>query len=516
MPLDPNASIFVPFSFARCLQPPTPPSNAHAPACSLSEQAQDLILEYVRDASDLEAEQTFAAVCLTTRHWLEAGQRALYRRPLAARQASWPRAHALVNTLRERIGLAAQVKDLRQLGQRVAELGVNYNNSPRRRHGRRDQRHRTKKAPEFQGSRSRWALELIQLCPLVKFVGVPLGTALSLKQVKDSLPNSVERLELMRVGKLRHSEAYSEVATLVTSRQFKSIHLRNFDHAQGDQEVDDDVPFVVTDLEPGSLLTDELELVSSLDDTMLRWNLLKAPTLFTKTLNIKTRSVTSSITHTSLLPKILLTQGNHLERVVIDSVSLESRRTVVTADYNITTDRLDFDRIRGTRWSALSSLTSLSLHCFYDIDPDTIERIVVDIPTLEDLSLRDSTWTEDMIHVLMEHDSIDKFESLVQHLQTVESTNGKNLQHYHLGYLPSILQNFHNKINSSENNLSFRVDMQLSRPGTSRTLTRRYRLALLTLLMPWDSDDDGYDFHAYSPDESESDWFDEDEDGGAY
>ncbi|KAM0790990.1 hypothetical protein ACM66B_004290 [Microbotryomycetes sp. NB124-2] len=462
MPLNPAASVFTPV-WTQPVYYIIPPSNANAPACQLSEQAQDLILDTIRDTSSaLVAEKTFAAVCLTSRHWLEAGQRALYRSPLAARPAQWKRAHALAATLRSRLGLAAQVRDLRMLGRRVAELGYLVKSEVAKRGKDRD-RNKPQKKPEHGGSRSRWALELIRLCPLVKVVGVPLGTALKVQDVIDSMTQSVEHIEIVRVGKLSHAAAYEEVNRLVCSRKFQSLHLRNFDHAQT-AEQEEMVQFRVPEDTLNAQTIEEVSIDNSLEDFLLRRSLFNQPAVHINNLQIRTKALTDGNTGVALVRRLIEAQGEHLQTLKIDSNLPKDKRKVYIETYGIVLKGLlDCVELRGVRWQSLTSLTRLELHACHGLEFVIIENILSQLAGLKCLSLDDSIW-------IPENDEHDDFEhALLEHLDVV-STLSPALEVYRLGVLPFSTRATPDELVLAVNVImpNLRVDYQVAKRGGFR------------------------------------------------
>ncbi|KAK4048110.1 hypothetical protein OIV83_004980 [Microbotryomycetes sp. JL201] len=433
MPLNPNASAFAPSWSAP--SEPSPPPNDNSPACRLSEQAQDLVLDFVRETSSvLVAERTFAAICITSRHWLEAGQRALYRAPLAARRATWPRAHALLNTLRSRLGLAAQVKDLRMLGRRVAELGyLSKQAEPSFNRKKRPSRKQPKAENlELRGSRSAWALEVIRSCPLSKVVGIALGTALKVQDVLDSMARSVEHIEVVRVGRLSHVTAYEEVNQLVTSRPFKSVGFSNFDNAQS-VEQEDSIQFVMPENVRVVPTIDDVLLHNSLQDALLRWSIFKQPAIHVKNLRVNTKSISDEITGIGIIRRVLEGQAAHLETLQIESTSPEHKRKVYIQTYDMDLKGfIDCSELGGVRWHLFSRLTHVALHGFQGFDSKMIEKMVGQLAVLTSLSLQDSTWTDVEDFDEMYH---GRFRTLTLHIETLHRQT-PTLKRYDLGVMP--------------------------------------------------------------------------------
>lgn len=89
--------------------------SLHNPALRLSEEAQDLILDHIRSASQPRAAlRDFGAFCLVSRHWLSSGRRALYREPLRA-SFNRTRARAFIASLESNDALGRNVRNLRRL-----------------------------------------------------------------------------------------------------------------------------------------------------------------------------------------------------------------------------------------------------------------------------------------------------------------------------------------------------------------------------------------------------------------
>lgn len=82
------------------------------PALLLSEEAQDLILDFVGSLDSKSAYRTHRAFCLVSRHWLSSGRRALYRKPFDAGINTLAAAKSLLAAVEEKPGLAISVREL--------------------------------------------------------------------------------------------------------------------------------------------------------------------------------------------------------------------------------------------------------------------------------------------------------------------------------------------------------------------------------------------------------------------
>ncbi|KAL8278378.1 hypothetical protein RQP46_009270 [Phenoliferia psychrophenolica] len=104
----------------RDLPAPAPaPVAPYNPALHLSEEAQDLILDFIR-CDTFSARATTLAFCQVSRHWLDSGRRALYRAPFNFFATSYltgtPQLQILA-TLESHPHLASNVRSLERLSE---------------------------------------------------------------------------------------------------------------------------------------------------------------------------------------------------------------------------------------------------------------------------------------------------------------------------------------------------------------------------------------------------------------
>lgn len=455
-------------------------------------------MDYVRElASPLETERTYYSVCLLSRSWHEAGQRALYSRPLMAREAEWWRAHALADTLGSQIGLGAQVRDLSMLGRRVAELGVNWNKGDKKKNkGRHSKKSAADKKPAFQGSRAIWADEIISSCPLYDTLEVPLGTAFRLRNV--DLPRSLKKVSLYRVGKMQHVNAYTEVAEFIQRLPpLTVLRVVNFDGGFASNDVD----FVNPAFDKLRLVAERIELDTSIEDYILAKTVFH-PAVKCKQLSIRCRDLEEYSDARLNLDDIMKVVRPQLEHLSIDSVVSADKRQVGIQYY----DHHEEHEIHLQPVPALFEpwpvLQRLELHFFAHLSFERIKSVILESPALDSVSLRDSIWSfpDDL------GSSCHTFLTEPVMLQHIEALSG-HIKQYHIGRLPVSSTNAEIPEQDAEDAREHGIELEFQTCADKRQRPPRRGLSAgLHNLMFYLTEDLDYGY-GYS-----DEWHDEDED----
>ncbi|ORY74037.1 hypothetical protein BCR35DRAFT_353929 [Leucosporidium creatinivorum] len=152
------------------------------PALDISEEAQDLILDFVRgDSPAAEAQATFHAFCLVSRKWLSSGRRALYYDPLAVRITSCKVAESLLRSVEGNAVLGASVRSLGGLAGASKAVHKMRNEANKVEQGR---------------SGWKWAAQLVAACRNLRSVGVHLVNSKQALAVAERLSPRITSLTL--------------------------------------------------------------------------------------------------------------------------------------------------------------------------------------------------------------------------------------------------------------------------------------------------------------------------------
>ncbi|KAL8279262.1 hypothetical protein RQP46_008299 [Phenoliferia psychrophenolica] len=128
----------------------------------------DVIIDELLLSPRRVALPNIANFALTSRTWLSAARRALYRSPLSSPFVGWRAGHALLSTLRAQPNIAAFVRDLESLPARASRLGPICCS------------HITRSTCPLDDERGlqvwNWQRQLIAQCPALKSVGLALDS----------------------------------------------------------------------------------------------------------------------------------------------------------------------------------------------------------------------------------------------------------------------------------------------------------------------------------------------------
>ena len=181
------------------------------PALDISEEAQDLILDFIRgESTPSVARSTFKSFCLVSRKWLSSGRRALYYEPLAVRLRDWDQATQLQRAMEGNKGLGRSVRSLETLDADARDLnGMQLR-------GEAGVRQSTPRAAY------KWSRKLVKLSPSARKVALSLCCRQHATKLAVTLPPLIT---LLKLRSLSRNFQYDQIEAFFTEAAPSLAHL---------------------------------------------------------------------------------------------------------------------------------------------------------------------------------------------------------------------------------------------------------------------------------------------------
>ncbi|ORY74100.1 hypothetical protein BCR35DRAFT_144935 [Leucosporidium creatinivorum] len=427
---------------------PSSTSTKRNPALLLSEEALDLICTHITRFSSKSAIPTLSSFSLTTQHWLNPGQRALFRQPLRALRLAGPGACRVAQSLAEAIRnpiLAGYVRSLEELADTASSLDAVLG----RRKGRKPLLHNSKVRSIYKddyqiGSSSdeeeeeedkkalttpegrsafAWSVHLLRSCHRVTRASFPMGTEYQARTMAKLIKTSLPKLQRIRLISTDDFTLDGEVLneffeSVPPMREFQRLTMEGLEW----DESFDDLFGGGGDGERLGLRIKELVLLEAdlpwAADAFLRF--LPHQTTLT-TLYISTYPYPDSIDLTTLLESL----GDQLETFILKPE--EDLEHYTLSSYGDTHDGYS---LPITLFSSIPpALTHLTLQYGQDMTPESLLALAHSSPQLRHLDLEGTIWwTSDPDHYCGCPHWEETVCLAIEHFEQIESI--------HLGSLP--------------------------------------------------------------------------------